>query len=283
MIISVSNLENAASHYFKTKTKNFSKRSVVAYSRDITEFIRYFKTKRAVDITQKLIENYSAYLRSHYKAATARRKIVVINSFLSSLLTQGVLHIPTKIITTFKPTREVRRMPLEDIEQLMHYIKRMIKKRPENVNKYCRDRAFFELLLTTDLSIEELTKLNLGNIVIRDDTMLQYKGHKRQVGAYLVSRETIEALQEYLIRRKLLKTSTDALFTNRFGQRLSVYAINYNFDLYLKDAKIIGRYTPISMQHPAVSTPIIKIDPRVVDLLLKEKRLGHIRLWIFRY
>jgi integrase/recombinase XerC/integrase/recombinase XerD len=112
-----------------------------------------------------------------------------------------------------------------------------------------RDRAIIELLFATAMRIGELSDLDLGDVDLEGRSVhIKGKGHRERT-LVLGSGGALDALREYMRLRRNRQGDAPALFLNRFGGRLSIFAIENLFERIRKAAGIRRRLTPHALRH----------------------------------
>ncbi len=98
-----------------------------------------------------------------------------------------------------------------------------------------RNRAVLLLFMTTGMRKTALTEINVEDINMRTRTLV-VTDKRKKTHVYYLGNSTVEAIREWKLERECLltgKQSSDALFIDRSGERIGVYAVNY----------IVGKYT----------------------------------------
>jgi len=139
-----------------------------------------------------------------------------------------------------------------------------------------RDRAILELLYAAGLRLSEVTNLNVGDLDLNSRQIRAWgKGSKERM--VLIGKPAAEALKRYLrqSRTRLLgKKSTQALFLNRFGERIAERRIQYIIKKYARQAGLDMRVYPHMLRH-TFATHMLDGG---ADLRAVQELLGHARL-----
>ena len=99
------------------------------------------------------------------------------------------------------------------------------------------------------MRIGELSDLNLEDIDLENRTVhVKGRGNRNRI-LKIGNDMAVAALKEYLRIRDSLKGDPIALFLNRFGGRLSIFAIENLFERIRKNAGIRRRVTPHALRH----------------------------------
>jgi tyrosine recombinase XerD len=230
--------------------KGASPYTVRNYSQEIEQFFDFLEDE-GVDswdgVDRQVLRRYLLWLRKEgYVEASMARKLSELRSFCRYLLQEGLLPSnPFDLVSSPKvPKRLPRYLKAEEVEALLHA--------PDvSTPLGQRDRAILELLYAAGVRLSELVSLNLANLSLDTGQMVVWgKGGKERV--VLLGVPAVRALQDYIRdgRAKLLrKKTTDALFLNRFGGRLSRRSIGLILDKYSKLAGLWRKVTPHLLRH----------------------------------
>ncbi|MBA7689958.1 Tyrosine recombinase XerC [subsurface metagenome] len=139
-----------------------------------------------------------------------------------------------------------------------------------------RDQALMELLYAAGLRVSELVSLNLEQVNLDSDEIRVWgKGSKERM--VLMGKPATNALNAYLNegRPKLLgKRRTNALFVNRYGQRLTERRMQRILARYANIAGIDKRVHPHMLRH-TFATHMLDGG---ADLRVVQELLGHASL-----
>jgi len=182
------------------------------------------------------------------------------------------------LATTSSPKLD-RRLPsfltLEEVERLLNA--------PDtSTPQGQRDRALLELLYASGLRVSELANLTLGQINLDTNEIRVWgKGSKERV--VLIGEPAAEALRNYLEqnRPKLQgEKRSDALFLNRYGQRLVERRVQRILQQYANIAGLKKRVHPHMLRH-TFATHLLDggADLRVVQELLGHARLSSTQIY----
>jgi len=256
--------------------KNASPYTVRNYRREIGQFLGFLK-EEGIDswegVDRLVLRRYLAWLqeRGYVKASIARR-VSELRSFCRYLVREGILE--SNPIHTISSPKVPKRLPhFLDVQEVEALLMAPDTTTPQGQ----RDRAILEVLYASGIRIGELVGLDLGDVDRRrGEIRVLGKGEKERVA--LLGHPAILALERYLRdgRGKLAKRdkATNALFLNRFGDRLSARSVSYLLNKYAKQAGLEKRVTPHVLRH----TFATHLLDRGADLRVVQELLGHVML-----
>jgi integrase/recombinase XerC len=250
-------------------------------SKDVKGFFTFLKEKGISspgEVDRQVLRGYMAYLveQGIVKASIAR-KLSAIRSFYRYLVREGIL--PSSPIEKTSSPKLDKRLPsfltLDEVERLLNA--------PDLATPQGkRDRALLELLYASGLRVSELVNLDLGEINLDTNEIRVWgKGSKERM--VLMGKPASEALSNYLEQgrpRLLGEKKTNALFINRYGQRIPERRVQKMLEDYAKKAGIEKRVHPHILRH-TFATHLLDggADLRVVQELLGHARLSSTQIY----
>jgi integrase/recombinase XerD len=265
-----------------------SEKTTRAYSYDLGQFVDFSENKELSTLSSDDIQNYLLYLEEGHelKDSTIRRKIMSLKAFfgylssksiVSETLLDGVSRKPltVKIIPKILNANDVIRL-LEFVDSEVSRLSWLIRpgcgrKLRSFYENAVRDRAIILLLFSSAMRIGELTELDIKDIDLELGTV-HVKGRGTRERVLVISCErTIEALRSYQKIRTEFTFDIQALFLNRFGGRLSIFAVENIFERVRKAAGIRRRVTPHALRH-TMATMLLNSG---VELKKIQGILGH--------
>ena len=136
-----------------------------------------------------------------------------------------------------------------------------------------RDRAIFEVFLSTGIRLSELVALNVSDVDIESKHMTIIG--KGNVPTVKFLRESVRiALAKYLpdrAKRVRDQSDEDALFLSSHGTRITARQIARRLDYWLLRAGITKRLSPHSLRH----TFATRLYEHSKDILVVQRALGH--------
>ena len=255
--------------------RNMSPETIRAYQKDLEQFVKHFTQEgdpfTPQIITQQQVRDFLANLREkNYQKTTIVRKLATIRSFYKVLLKKG--YIETNPVSEIRTPRVEKRLPhfldTNEVERLLTA--------PEGTGfQPVRDRAILGTLYSTGLRVSELTSLNLADVdLVGEVIRARGKGQRERViplGSFAV-----RALKEYLrlretVQRKGDENQDEAVFLNRFGERLSSRSIRKILDKYIKITGLNKKTSPHTLRH-SFATHLLN---RGANLRMVQELLGH--------
>lgn len=213
---------------------HYKKSSIISYMYDITLFINYITYNTTINtlsaIDEKLIKEFFDYLFLERKNSkrTLLRKFNTINNFLYYCQKQGKISLnPMKKMD--KPEYDIIDMPIAKADNISKLLKNAINQetltdRQKTLSQYysLRDIAIISLIISTGISVGELTLLDLDDINFKDNVV------HSQSGKLFINETTKKNLQKYIEEeRQSYDDSLRALFISSRGvrTRLSIRSV----------------------------------------------------------
>ncbi|WP_046214551.1 tyrosine-type recombinase/integrase [Paenibacillus wulumuqiensis] len=280
MIIATDHFKNYITKYthYLYVEKNLSPKSIKAYLSDLNMLVDWLTEQEYAHINEEIIHMYFTYLSQNnaLKDSTIKRKYITFKSFFaylahkkwiesSPLIDLGKKFKTAKRIPKTLPVHEIRRLlaaPQQDRTKL---------KTPFHTRLSVRNDAIIDLLFSTGIRIGELVQISLTDIDLRNRSIVIFgKGRKERL-LYLSSKELLDKIQAWLQIRHEFSPTCNALFLNKYGDRLSIYGIEDIFAKYKKLAKITDSATPHYLRH-SFATQLLENG---ADLRAVQEILGH--------
>lgn len=223
--------------------KGLSENTERVYVADLQTFRQYLANENLdlADMDRQTLRGYLAWLATEgkggqqgYARVSVARKLTVVRSFYRFLVQEGLFRstpVPSgqsfkvkvaKTLPEFLGQREVARLMDAPDDSTVHGI---------------RDKAILETLYACGMRLAEIHGLNLADINFpKREMLVRGKGSKERL--VLFGKPTEEALRHYINgpRQELQSQPNQALFLNRYGERLSRRSYE----------KIVRRYSAIA-------------------------------------
>ena len=247
--------------------KLYTKDTLLNYKIDLNQYSNYLNQAKLVhlDISKQDIEKFFIYIHSLGLSPTSlARKASTLRSFYLYLLkTSQIKSTPMLGIKTPKLSKKLPMvLSISDIDTLCD-----IK---ELTLVAIRDKAIIELMYSSALRLSELSQLNLDNI----DTSSNFvkvlgKGQKERILPF--GGKALHALKTWILKRTENRPKSNALFINKFGDRLSNRSIQNRINFWVKKQGLNCKISPHTLRH-SCATHLLEASG---DLRAVQEFLGH--------
>ncbi|NLP49175.1 site-specific tyrosine recombinase XerD [Bacillus sp. RO1] len=259
--------------HFLVVEKGLASNTVVSYERDLKSYLLYLNKVEEMTsldaVTRSTIIQFLKFLTENGKSSkTIARHIASIRSFHQFLLREKVTtQDPTVHIDRPKQEQKLPQvMSLEEVQALLDS--------PDTTKVFgIRDKAMLELLYATGMRVSELISLNLSDVHLTMGFVRCIgKGNKERIiplgsMAQNAINNYIEESRSQLIKKK----TTDALFVNLYGNRLTRQGFWKILKKLTKEAGIEKELTPHTLRH-SFATHLLENG---ADLRAVQEMLGH--------
>ena len=261
--------------------KGASPLTVKSYGEDLqqlAEFLASAGCRSPGDASSAILRRFAGGLHAAgYAPATVARKLASTRSFYAFGQREGWMRTnPAKPI---RGPRRARKLPKfltgGEIGKLLAAPQ---ARQPGGL----RDRAILELMYSAGLRVAELVGLDDADLDLRGGSVrVRGKGRRERLG--IVGSHARRAVEAWLAARqqprpqsgrRLAPSPRMPLFTNRFGNRLSVRGVARLLEKHLATAGLTGRASPHTLRH-SFATHLLDAgaDIRSVQELLGHKSL----------
>ena len=208
--------------------RGLSENTERVYLADMQSFKQYLALEELTlaDMDRQMLRGYLAWLATEarggqqgFARVSVARKLTVLRTFYRFLVQEGLFRsTPVPSGQSFK-VKVAKTLPyfLGQREAA-----RLMDAPDETTVLGIRDKAILETLYACGIRLAEIHGLNVGDIQFsRREITVRGKGAKER--PVLFGKPTEEALRRYIneSRREFVSRPTDALFLNRYGERLS--------------------------------------------------------------
>lgn len=268
------NFEEVFANYLRYE-RNMSPETIRAYEKDLHQFLRYFSrgdgdAVNPAELSSLQIREYLAHLKEkNYEKTTVVRKLATIRSFFKCLLRKG--HVASNPLVDIPTPKVEKKIPhflgVDEVEKLLNA--------PQGGGfQSVRDRAILETLYSTGLRVSELTALNVSDIDFTGE-VVKARGKGRRERMVPVGSFASQAIKRYVELRAQVphinEKDPDALFLNRFGDRLSSRSIRKIIDKYIKVTGLSEKTSPHTLRH-SFATHLLN---RGANIRMVQELLGH--------
>lgn len=255
--------------------RSISPMTVRNYANDIRGFLDFLGGNGIDSLDKVTRSTLRSYLGSLQERGIARasisRKLSALRSFYRYLARENMADVDA-LSTLSAPKLEKRLPTFLTTDEILQLLQAPGASTPQGL----RDRAILELLYAAGLRLSEIVTLDLNDVdLVSRQIRVWGKGAKERM--VLMGRPAAEALKLYikLGRIKLQgRADTQALFLNRYGERIAERRIQHIVRKYARQAGLDMRVFPHIMRH-TFATHMLDGG---ADLRAVQELLGHARL-----
>jgi site-specific recombinase XerD len=248
-----------------------SAETIRAYTTAMSQFATWLAETyptgiRVTEVQPEDVEEYLTFLsRRGLSGVTRAHRLAAIREFFRFLVRRKLLeHSPASDVAS--PKRETRgRVWLRTDE----YTKLLSA---AATSGKLRDYCILQLFLQTGVRVRELCSLDVGDVDLRG-RVLRVTGKGSKTRDIPLEKKALAALKTWLELRGFVPT-TEALFPNRFGGRLSDRSVRELLTTYREAAGITKKATPHSLRHTFGSYKA----KAGVPMPMLQRMLGHTKL-----
>lgn len=254
--------------------KNASEHTLRNYHLDLKAFETFAK-KETID--KKLIRSYLGHLQMKgVSKRTVLRHLSSLRSLFKYLLKEKkIKENPTADIGSPKLDKPIpKALSYQEVEELF--------KQPITEELLgLRDRSIMELFYSSGFRVSELAGLNRSDFNFRARSLrVRGKGKKERIVP--ITQSVAKWIQNYLadVRRYEVgkphnQKDPDAIFLNKWGDRLTTRSIDRLFKNYLRKSGLAGNITPHTIRH-TIATHWLEngMDLKTIQVLLGHSSLG---------
>ncbi len=259
---------------YLTAVRNASPHTIRNYRMDLEAFTVFLQGTQLPSVDKWKIRGYLAHLNQ--KQATKRtilRRLSSLRSFFKFLLKEGALtQNPLDEIDAPKLDKTIP-SPLSREE-----IDRLFAQPDTAAYLGFRDRVIMELFYSSGLRISELVGLDRSDFDPVNFT-LRVKGKGKKERVIPITKSAATWITGYLTHpeRSLdsdvhqAEKNHEAIFLNKWGERISTRSVDRNFKHYLKLSGLAAKITPHTIRH-TIATHWLENG---MDLKTIQTLLGH--------
>ena len=248
------------------KIKNYSIHTISNYERDINRFLKFLQDNsfEPEDLSSSVITKWIISLRKNGLGnRSIQRNISSLKNFYKFLFKSGL--IETNFFEAIQSPKIGETLPKaltpEDVEKLLSF-------NPKSLSDI-RDKAFLELLYSSGLRVSEAVNVNISSFE-SDFSFVKVLGKGQKERMLPVGRFAKDAILAWLDSRSKLDSSSEALFLNKYGKRISIRAMQER----IYRVSIIQGLSPVSphMLRHSFATHMLESSG---DLRSIQELLGH--------
>ncbi len=237
-----------------------SPHTVRSYGSDLAQLSAYLNGELDLS-TAKL----RLYLRKHGTSPVTRaRKLSALRTFVKYLKQAG--HLSSDPTEALEAPIQRKRLPkalsMDQATELLD--------QPEGGRTPLRDRALLEVLYAAGLRAAEIVSVDLADIDFQESTVIvRGKGNKQRLA--LFGSTAKGALLDYIASERVKPETSDPLFTNAKGRRLTTRTIQNVMKRWALRAGLSPEVSPHTLRH-SFATHLLDNG---ADLKSVQQLLGH--------
>ena len=248
------------------RIKNYSEHTISNYERDVNRFFKYLTENKIYpdDVSTAIITGWIIFLRREgLSNRSIQRNISSLKNFYKYLFKNGITN--TNYFESVQSPKIGETLPKaltpEDVEKLLSF-------EPKTFSD-ARDKAFLELLYSSGLRVSEAVSVNISSFE-SDFNFVKVLGKGKKERMLPVGKYAKDAIVTWLNIRDNNVNNTDALFTNKYGNRISVRAMQQRI-YKISVAQGMSPVSPHMLRH-SFATHILESSG---DLRSIQEMLGH--------
>ena len=248
------------------RIKNYSEHTISNYERDINRFLKYLSEKKINpdEINTSIITGWIIFLRkSGLGNRSIQRNISSLKNFYKFLFKSRAIDI--NYFESVQSPKIGETLPKaltpDDVEKLLSF-------EPKTFSDI-RDKAFLELLYSSGLRVSEAVNINISSFE-SDFNFVKILGKGNKERVLPVGKYAKDAILSWLEIRNENINSTNGLFTNKYGKRISVRAMQQRI-YKISIAQGMSPVSPHMLRH-SFATHILESSG---DLRSIQEMLGH--------
>lgn len=266
------NFSEIASHFLKflRLSKGASEHTLRGYSIDFKDFEAFLNTEERTAATKRDVRRYLALL---YEKKASNRTVL---RRLSSLRSLYKFAMREKMVME-NPLEEIESPKKEKILPVsITYDQIKILFAMPDLSSYFgfRDRVIMELFYSSALRLSELVSLDKRSFDAKN-LILTIRGKGKKVRQTPITESAAKWITDYLNHPERVEQDAQAIFLNKWGQRISARSVDRNFSAYLKASGLSERITPHTIRH-TIATHWLEngMDLKTIQLLLGHTSLA---------
>lgn len=260
------------------RVRHYSAHTVNAHDHCLRQFTAWLATQGVADlreVSRATIEDYQRDLLSHYPVtATVRNYMGVLRGFFAHLENaDAILLNPTVGVPLPKCERRLPKRLLKPSEV------RKLLNAPDATPKGLRDRAILEVFYSSGIRREEMTRLTLPDVDIRNGFVRVTRGKGQRDRVVPIGQTACEALARYLkdARSVWLKAPrnpgwTDALWLSPIQPHGPIHSEAVALIVFRYARRVLGRNVSPHLWRHTCATQLLSNGANVVYV---QRLLGH--------
>lgn len=266
--------ETTKTQYIKYLSTTRSERTVKCYLQDIEEYLLFTDVNNLSYLDETSIEKYKLNIEQKYSPTTITRKLYSIQTYIRYIENDNEKKIINTPLSQPKPNRTLN-ITLTDVQNIfellydkLEYAKKM--QNNKNVAITVRDIAIFEMLMSTGISIIELTRIKVSDIDFAKQ-LVTVSGDKYPRTLKLTNK-TYDAISAYSIMFQWVINGY--FFINSLYRPFTTDSLNRVISKYLHEVGLT-KATPKQLNKLAIQSLYEKnIPPETIEKILGQRYIN---------
>ncbi|MEX1000985.1 MAG: tyrosine-type recombinase/integrase [Crocinitomicaceae bacterium] len=232
-------------HYLKHE-KRFSQHTVVAYRKDLSQFIEMNGLESDSDIREVNYQMMRGYMvdlmESGFENKTVNRKLSSLKTFFRFLRQQGYIEVnPAQKI---KSVRQKKVLP-QFVPEKQLWDSSIFNEIEDEFTRL-QDELIMELFYQTGIRLSEL--INLQELDV-SKSQIKVLGKRNKERIIPISGKLSELIEWYRRAKKTLNIEAQLLIVNKSGKKLSPKFVYTKVNFYLGKATNLSKKSPHVLRH----------------------------------
>lgn len=248
------------------ETSGLTSSTIQIYRRFIEIFCKD-KIKPSEIKEQDIIEYFYAVQKMKCSSSSKSRMMKAVKSYCEYLMSSNKLILNEKCLHYHVKKDEGLPKDIWSESEIDLILSKITAK------KFTKLRAIIELAYSCGLRVREIVHADLFDLNLEEKTLL-IRESKCKDRVLPVTNKAMLAIQEYLVKRRRIKSKTNALFVTCSGERITAY--NIQSSLYKLSKRLnFNKNLTVHCIRNSIATHLLR---RGMDFVLISKFLGHSHL-----
>jgi integrase/recombinase XerC len=258
--------------------RNSSPHTLRSYRLDIEALQKFLKDLPLETVDRHVVRSFLKELSDQGRSrSTLLRRLSALRSFFKYLMKEKwITHNP---LDEIESPKRAKRLPLflsyQQVEHLFSV---------PDLSTYLgfRDRCMMELFYSSGLRVSELVGLNRKDCDL-SHLSLRVMGKGKRQRVLPITKNAAKWLHSYLEHAERhsdgeshrAEVDPEAIFLNKWGERLTARSVDRRFEEYLVESGLSGKITPHTIRHTIATHWLEKgMDLKKIQLLLGHRSLS---------
>lgn len=231
---------------YLTTEKRYSKHTIDAYERDLTQFINYAEVKKINEfneLSSTFIRGWIVQLfEEQKKAKSINRKLAALRTFYKWLRKEELVTLNP--MAKIQGPKNEKRLPAFAKESELH-TEKLDELYADSLNG-TRDKLIFELFYQTGIRLSELIELKVQNV---SDESIKVIGKRNKERIIPISKELHHQIRTYIQNKNQQFGESPFVFSLKFGKKMYPMLVYRIINQYLSIATNLDKTSPHVLRH----------------------------------